>query len=210
MQSSQLELHTPTSKKALPPLGQIRMVNVGIQWCGKWQRYPCCISSRPWAWLPKLTLRQPRVKDVHNSRLRLGFQNRYRLPNEYSTTGRYKFPMIRMRKEENVCQSYWRRLTSAKLFFLWRFHAVFAAWASYADLQESPSSSRPNPHGERWDPMVWKVTALSLLHLLETLSLTSQAHSPPTASQGRPQLSPATRLPKSLSPPKWVQYNGKV
>ena len=98
MQSSQLELQTPISKKALPPLGQIRMVNVGIQWCGKWQRYPCCISSRPWASFPKLTLRRSRVKDVHNSRLRLGFQNCYRLPNEYSTTGRQIFPIIRMRE----------------------------------------------------------------------------------------------------------------
>ena len=99
MQSSQLELHTPTSKKVLPPLGQIRMVNVWIQWCGKWQRYPCCISSKPWARLPKLTLRQSRVKDVHNSRLRLSFQNRSRLSNEYSTTGRHiLFPMIRIRE----------------------------------------------------------------------------------------------------------------
>ena len=57
--------------------------------------------------------------------------------------------------------------------------------------------------------MVWKVTALFLLHLLETLSSTSQAHSSAIANQGRPQLSPATRLPKSRSPLKWVQYNGR-
>ena len=105
MQSSQLDLYTPTSKKALPPLGQIRMVNFGIQWFGKWQRYPCCISSRPWARLPNLTLRPSRVKDVHNSRLRLGFQNRYRLSNENSTTGRdIIFPMIRIR-ERRECLS---------------------------------------------------------------------------------------------------------
>ena len=104
MQSSQLHLHTPTSKKALPPPGQIRMVNFGIQWRGKWQRYPCCISSRPWAGLPKLTLHPSRVKNVHNSRLRLGFQNRYRLSNEYSTTGRHIFSMIRIR-ERRECLS---------------------------------------------------------------------------------------------------------
>ena len=104
MQSSQLDLHAPTSKKALPPPGQIRMVNFGIQWRGKWQRYPCCISSRPWAWLPKLPLHPSRVKDVHNSRLRLGFQNRYCLSNEYSTTGRHIFPMIRIR-ERRECLS---------------------------------------------------------------------------------------------------------
>ena len=80
------------------------MVNFGIQWRGKWQRYPCCISSRPWARLPKLTLHPSRVKDVHNSRLRLGFQNRYRLSNEYSTTGRHIFPMIRIR-ERRECLS---------------------------------------------------------------------------------------------------------
>ena len=49
-------------------------------------------------WLLRLTLRRSRVKDVHNSRLRLGFQNRHRLPKEYSTTGRHVFPMIRMRE----------------------------------------------------------------------------------------------------------------
>ena len=57
------------------------------------------------------------------------------------------------------------RASEHDLFF--RFHAVFTAWSSYADLQESPSSSRPNPHGEHWDPMAWKVAALCLLHLLE-------------------------------------------
>ena len=56
------------------------------------------LETRLWARLPKLTLRRSRVKDVHNPRLRLGFQSRYRLPNEYSTTGRHIFPMIRMRK----------------------------------------------------------------------------------------------------------------
>ena len=45
MQSSQLDLHTPSSKKAIPPLGQIRLVNFEIQWRGKWQRYPCYVAT---------------------------------------------------------------------------------------------------------------------------------------------------------------------
>ena len=99
--------------RALPPLSQIRMVNLGIQWCGKctWQRYPCCISSRPWARLPKLTLRPSRVKEVHNSRqLRLGFQSRYRLSNEYSTTGRHIFRMIRIKERR---ERLWKLLTTS-------------------------------------------------------------------------------------------------
>ena len=105
MQSSQLELHTLTSKKALPPLGQIRMVNVGIHWCGKWQRYPCCISWRPWARLPK-----PELTLACNSASKIV------IASQMCTAQREGicFQWSEWEKEENVCQSYWRRLTSAK------------------------------------------------------------------------------------------------